>query len=74
MMTWQPIETAPKDGTQFLAFEIFTAFEEPLPRTFIAQWWPGNELNRADWTDSSSMYCTPTHWMPLPAAPEAVGQ
>ena len=61
-MTWQPIETAPRDGSEILLWDKeFEAcavgyFFEPF-----AQWvaFPGctEEVN-------------PTHWMPLPQPPE----
>lgn len=83
---WQPIETAPKDGTEILAWR-----EDCGP--FMAQWncpdelrgmtdkdrgeWEEGELFEKDWFggDSEGSYrCddseAPTHWMPLPAAPE----
>lgn len=63
-MEWQPIETAPKDGTVILA--------NAGKRVVMCQWekWPDG---RAGW------YAFPhnailkkellTHWMPLPAPP-----
>lgn len=58
---WQPIETAPKDGTPILAFICW--LDGPCVHTghFSAgEFWP-------DFRDAASK--TPTHWMPLPAAP-----
>jgi len=68
---WQPIETAPKDGTEILVYGIATGefggvHEEP--ETWKVSWlftnWSlcGGE-GYAVWVDS------PTHWMPLPEAP-----
>lgn len=71
---WQPIETAPKDGTTVLLFEHYE--DEP----FIGQW--NNFKSR--WVASTAHYDTDgdarvvdrvysdgvTHWMPLPAAPK----
>lgn len=60
---WQPIETAPKDGYAFLAL---------LPDSDIAQpiWFDGEKF-RHKWDNyvlkAADM---PTHWMPLPAAPQ----
>lgn len=63
-MTWQPIETAPKDGTRFIAFSQDLTFCGDLPPfvSFCA-WHP------------DAGFCTdelrePTHWVPLPDAPK----
>jgi hypothetical protein len=57
---WQPIETAPKDGTPVLAFAPIG--DLPVTRVLSCndgEWlsWPGP--HRYD----------PTHWMPLPTPP-----
>lgn len=65
-MEWQPIETAPKDGT------VVMGFDEKLPtrglsppiaciRWFDTAWWGT--------TGDSIVMLRPTHWMPLPDAP-----
>jgi hypothetical protein len=64
-MTWQPIDTAPKDGTAIL---IHPAAGEMR----VVHW----RIDRGYWsTDSwddggydADMH--PTHWMPLPPPPE----
>jgi hypothetical protein len=66
---WQPIETAPKDGTKV---DLWVIFKEAGPRRFPdAHWndklggWQLGEYNALD-------YMTPptiTHWKPLPAPP-----
>ena len=60
-MTWQPIETAPKDGTETLLWE--KGFEVYAVGYFceLAEKWVvfGTHWN---WQ--------PTHWMPLPEPPE----
>lgn len=72
---WQPIETAPKDGTLLLLWEQYES--EP----FIGSWY----AFRSEWEASRTYYDTDgnacvvdrvyspdvTHWMPLPAAPGA---
>jgi hypothetical protein len=79
-MKWQPIETAPKDGTPFLTFSR-DAYMEPregalgtrsTPMLVMA--WTGSDRypypvdECGDWHD---FHCyEPTHWMPLPAGPE----
>lgn len=61
---WQPIETAPKDGTHVLGyFKTGTTYRET--------WW--SEKQAADhgmgWLFSQNGLTQPTHWRPLPAPP-----
>jgi hypothetical protein len=63
---WQPIETAPKDGTKVLLYW------KPLP--YAKRKWGTIRLGR--WNGSSwqmemgGLYrCDCTHWMPLPLPP-----
>ena len=59
---WRPIEEAPKDGTEFIAYRpdagVFTASYDPEQECWFAN--HGYE----DITDDQ-----PTHWMPLPPPP-----
>ncbi len=57
---WQSIETAPKDGTQFLAFDKGSYFN---------CWWHDNGYGEQYWMDDADSEPNPSHWMPLPAAP-----
>lgn len=69
-MEWQPIETAPRDGTEILAYRrdagVFT-IHFVAPADMIVSddeepcWF---SLNGDDLTDDM-----PTHWMPLPKPP-----
>jgi hypothetical protein len=63
---WQPIETAPKDGTWFLAtadgFVDFCAWHK-TPHVPLY----GFHFHSCDPEDAEE--CHPTHWMPLPAPP-----
>ena len=81
-MEWQPIETAPKDGTPFLAFSA-DAFYEPregalgLKSTpmLVMAWLPSGAHpypcdDAGDWHDFHNY--DPTHWMPLPTPPEGM--
>lgn len=83
-MDWQPIETAPKDGTEIIGFR-------PDQGVFVFRWaWmeefvpkdqngdPTEDYDDAfacwwhdrwDWLEGE---LRPTHWMPLPAPPAAV--
>jgi len=71
-MTWQPIETAPQDGAHILVL---------MEDAVIEAWWqPGIRARPGKWDcvslPSHGCDCCaidnkePTHWMPLPAAPE----
>ena len=64
-MNWQPIETAPKDGTEVWAFNGEQARMVWLEDEFCALWVWGDALL----TEVDPSPDQPTHWMPLPAAP-----
>ena len=58
---WQPIETAPRDGTTIWCY---------WPGIYGRQgvgWFVWDEFE--EWTTPTVHYGCPTHWMPLPAAP-----
>lgn len=64
-MDWQPIETAPKDGTIVIAY--YPATNQYNDRVMIVRrksrgWAPAGGGNR-------TLVSSPTHWMPLPPAP-----
>jgi hypothetical protein len=75
MMSWQPIDTAPKDGTYVLLF---------IPQFGRCHIWRGNYIVSETFTHGTLDYRfegwnidivygdrpEPTHWMPLPAGPE----
>jgi hypothetical protein len=57
---WRPIETAPRDGTPFWAFQAgrqFVCWEDDHPDCGPC------------WFDDADSEPDPTHWMPLPAPP-----
>jgi hypothetical protein len=71
MSEWQPIETAPKDGTIVLVWGYHEdnlededpATRRPWPAWVSVQkhiWWLADGLRQVK---------DPTHWMPLPEAP-----
>lgn len=73
-MTWQPIETAPKDGTRILGYSIKEA-DDLTPQ--IMQWLRPNSLGlikaegwHISWDhtpcDGSDWVLPPTHWCSLP--------
>jgi len=57
---WQPIATAPKDGTPFIGCNIHGEIYVMLFSARLGDW--------AEWVHEVDP-CTPTHWMPLPAPP-----
>lgn len=78
---WQPIETAPRDGTAILAWnENYGAREtrwEFYREGSIAFSWfqegkgPDGAWRWAEPQNNWGSSWAPTHWMPLPAAPDA---
>jgi hypothetical protein len=76
-MTWQPIETAPKDGTHVLVYPptwnnkkaSIAAWSDDNcaknPRPF---WKRDDDLGQV----SRSRSCETTHWMPMPEPPKGV--
>lgn len=59
--TWQPIETAPKNGTEVLVYDDGAIM--------VSSWLDDGQ--RAGWWDNGLMDPPPTHWMPLPPPPDA---
>ena len=70
-MTWQPIETAPKDGTQILAYWPAPDYAPDAPCTCNTWRSQGTIDNWVTPYEESRPELGPTHWMPLPDAPEA---
>ena len=77
MSAWQPIETAPKDGT-------ILVFGQPSDLEMdgaILVSYKGPAIYSAAWDEIDEAFCLsggswlgpfvePTHWMPLPKPPE----
>jgi hypothetical protein len=64
--TWQPIETAPVDGTRVLLFT-------PGRGVDVGYWYQPDRLWDRDWSSKKMARAEPpSHWMPLPAEPEVV--
>lgn len=70
---WQPIDTAPKDGTNII---LCCNFDDRIELT-IARWCdnpaPAGPFGRFMWRemqDSTIAEQVPTHWMPLPEPPK----
>ena len=70
-MKWQPIETAPKDGTDILAFRPRPKRSSTVHGIISVRWswlsdkWVSNWANK----DVGQI----THWMPLPEPPTDTG-
>jgi hypothetical protein len=78
MSAWQPIETAPKDGTRV---DLWAKAWSPFDDTFHHQrcancYWVKQDTignSPAHWVHLDSGWF-PTHWMPLPDPPSGKGQ
>lgn len=58
---WQPIETAPRDGSRVLVWYGFA---------LTARWRSSGKCPNPFWGwHSGENWVEPTHWMPLPAGP-----
>ncbi len=76
---WQPIETAPKDGTFFLArYRLVSDEEDEHGRVIkrnvvehftVVAYYVFNGFVEFPWRGSFVRNMTFTHWMPLPDAP-----
>jgi hypothetical protein len=81
-MNWQPIETAPKDGTEVLLYApgrlTYGAWAKPsqTPRIKYAPGfapepeWEEFEPYWASWDGGFTDEAPPTHWQPLPPPPK----
>jgi len=69
MTEWQPIETAPKDGTKFDAW-VPDAFggHRMTDLSFNAR----GQLRQNGLLTTADLPRWPTHWMPLPNPPKPV--
>lgn len=65
---WQPIATAPRDGTEF---QTWLGFWEPRcrfkPDTETLEIWGRADYDMDDWV--TVPHLTATHWRPLPEPP-----
>jgi hypothetical protein len=71
MIGWQPINTAPKDGTHVLLIsKVNTQWVGSwrLPRLGEPQ---NQSYYEYEWRDGGGRWSTPTHWRPLPNPPAA---
>ncbi len=61
MTDWQPIETAPKDGSCFLA-----VWSKPRDPVFGVVWWEDGDWHEYDYSRVVGEF---SYWAPLPAPP-----
>jgi hypothetical protein len=67
MTDWQPIATAPKDGSLLL---LGYSRQGAVPD--VGQWFPCDSYGKdGGWWVSHALHVFPTHWMPLPDPPAA---
>ena len=59
---WQPIESAPRDGTRVLAWTAYETVE------IVSALGRGDSW---DWFTDDGLHVEVTHWQPLPAPPGA---
>ncbi|SEU02598.1 hypothetical protein SAMN04489858_12025 [Paracoccus homiensis] len=68
-MEWQPIETAPKDGTPILTYSRGC----DLTEQFVVMWWTFEkaEASGCGWNAYEVYHMlAPDMWMPIPPDPE----
>lgn len=65
---WQPIETAPKGGTEWILLGYFLEAGGGGPP--VVAWWNGKLWQSGQSELNAEGYYSPTHWMPLPAPPD----
>jgi hypothetical protein len=62
LLPWQPIETAPRDGSDFLAF---------LRGMMVVVFYENNPIHPWQTADGIGYHKdAPTHWLPLPEPPK----
>jgi hypothetical protein len=65
---WQPIETAPRDGTRIIVYR--PKFDgNYIPQVGYDFWMTGSYYSEC-W-GKSRKDCPPTHWMPFPEPPSS---
>lgn len=73
MNAWQPIETAPKDGTEILLIDKYCFNDAAVCHwDSIDEVWSfmDDSYDGDDDTYDTRIFCDPTHWMPLPEPPK----
>lgn len=68
MAEWLPIETAPRDGTHYLAY--WPAGLSWSHGTMMETWFLADHYESAYESGEPGAPESPTHWMPLPEPPK----
>ena len=79
---WRPIESAPKDGSAFLAYGVHTGSPLDAQKGVVAgdHWWAiilWDKWREPQWVfskDGKPTWTLPTYWRPLPTPPPAEGE
>lgn len=66
---WQPIETAPRDGTLIWTYDTKRSPESAMR----VCWWTSFYRDEEGWVDDDDSEPEPTHWKPLPLSPASSG-
>lgn len=71
---WQPIDTAPKDGTSILLGRFTGNPKEQHEGLQAVDWYrtPAKDAGFIGFGKFNAQYWPPTHWMPLPPPPAKV--
>jgi len=77
MSEWQPIETAPKDGAEIIAYGTRRGaygYTDDVKTWTGVRWGMVCDFSHMAWRETKPrpQYCNgfvPTHWMPLPKPP-----
>lgn len=69
-VNWQPIETAPRDGTWILCLLDRVYADNNRQTCVVVRWLESNRIaDVGSWIDEEYSYDV-THWMPLPEPPK----
>lgn len=73
---WHPIETAPKDGTEILAYIAYETWEKKIEIVYYDDSYRKHNKLKPSWVSARCVdgleAGIPTHWMPLPEPPSDV--
>lgn len=68
-MEWQPIDTAPKDGTVILV-GVWEIAPDMASAAWNGKFWSMNYMDEGEFIGSGEAFHNPTHWQPLPEPPK----
>lgn len=74
---WEPMDTAPRDGTEIVLCRAISADGTPITGSSfgvfcqVAAWWGEEEwIVYCSQVQEPRLHFEPTHWRPLPTAPK----